>query len=228
MRSDSFEVDEEFRFIGRTFTEYCRMFDLTPRELPDAVLDCPGGPSSFTAVASVLGVEATAVDPAYDLPADALAEECTGAVETTVEQLRQTRDLFEWEFYGNVATRGRYLRAAAERFLADRARCPNRYVAASLPHLPFETDAFDLALSGNLCFVYDDRLDIGFHVDALDELARVAGEVRVFPLHSLDGSQSASLGPTMDRLRDRGRTVTRRSVPYEFQPGATQMLVVDS
>jgi hypothetical protein len=126
-----------------------------------------------------------------------------------------------------VETRGRYLRAASERFLADYARHPGRYVAAVLPRLPFATDAFDLVLSEDFLFLYDDRFDLAFHREALRELARVAGgEVRVFPLAALDRERSAFVEPAAADRRESGLTVDHRRVPYEFQPGATEMLVV--
>ncbi len=228
MDDGAFEVTDEFLFVGRTFEEYRHMFDLSRADLDGRVLDCPGGPSSFAAVASALGTEVTAVDPEYGRSLDALATESADAVAENVAQLREKRDLFVREFYGDVATRERYLRAARERFLADRARHPDRYVAAALPDLPPADDAVDLALSANLLFLYDDRLDEAFHRAALDELTRVAGEVRVFPLHSLDRDRSVLLGPALDHLRDAGHDVALRSVPYEFQPGATEALVTET
>jgi hypothetical protein len=199
------------------------------------VLDCPGGPGSFTAVASQIGASAVAVDPAYGPAPVALERECEAAIERAVAQLREKRDLFVLDEYrppgatdlDAVETRGRYLRAAAERFLADYARHPGRYVPAALPDLPLRTDAVDLVLSGNFLFLYDDRLDLAFHRDALRELARVAREeVRVFPLASLDRERSGYVAPAVETLREVGLTVEFREVPYEFQPGATEMLVV--
>ncbi|WP_193571739.1 class I SAM-dependent methyltransferase [Haloarcula sp. JP-L23] len=223
-----FDVGEQFRFIGRTFEEYARMFGLAPTALAGTtILDCPGGPGSFTAIAAQRADRTLAVDPMYGRPVGELATVCADAVERTVAQLHEKRGLFVWDEYGDVATRGRYLRAAAQRFLADYARHPGRYVGAALPRLPFATDSVDHVLSGNLLFLYDDRLSERFHVEALLELARIAREdVRVFPLHSLDGERSESLSPVVDTLRDAGRSVRLEPVDYEFQPGATETLVV--
>jgi hypothetical protein len=157
-----------------------------------------------------------------------LAAECRAAIEQVEAQLREKRDLFVWDVYGDVATRVRYLKAAAERFLADYARRPGRYVPAALPALPFADDAFDLALSANFLFLYDDRLNEAFHCEAARELARVAREVRRFPLASLDRTKSTYVDTVTTDLRGAGHGVTRREVPYEFQPGATEMLVVQS
>ena len=92
----------------------------------------------------------------------------------------------------------------------------------------FDLTVADLALVANLLFVYDDRLDREFHAAALRELARVAREeARVFPLASLDRTRSAFVDPVTETLRADGHAVSFREVPYEFQPGATEMLVVE-
>ena len=228
MGGTEFEVDREFLFIGRTFEEYLALFGLDRTDLTDGpILDCPGGPSSFTAVTAALGTEVRAVDPMYERPLDALEAECHDAVERNVSQLHEKRDLFVWDYYGDVETRGRYLRAAAERFLTDLARHPDRYVAAGLPALPFADDTFELTLSGNLLFVYDDRLDRAFHEAAVRELLRVtAGEVRLFPLASLDRTRSTFVGDLVETLRVEGVDARFASVDYEFQPGATEVLVL--
>lgn len=224
----TFEVDGDFLFIGRTFEEYRRFFAIGLEDLTRGpVLDCAGGPSSFASVASAIGGEVTAVDPMYARPLPELETECMVAVQSTEIQLREKRGLFVWEFYGDVDTRGRFLRAAYERFLADYARNPHRYVAAALPTLPFEPNAFDLVLSGHFLFLYDDRLSLSFHLEAVRELARVAGyEVRVFPLVALDRERSEYVDDVVIGLREDGLTVDLVEVTFEFQPGATEMLVV--
>ncbi|QLH77353.1 class I SAM-dependent methyltransferase [Halosimplex rubrum] len=229
MEDAEFEVEADFLTIGRTFAEYRRMFDLGADDIAGReLLDCGGGAGAFTATAAELADSAVAVDPLFGRPAEGLEPELDDAIEYNVDQLREKRDLFVWDFYGDVGTRGRYLRAAAERFLADYATHPDRYVAGALPDLPFDGDAVDLALVANLLFVYDDRLDREFHLAALRDLVRVAREeVRVFPLHSLDRTRSAFVEPVAESLRADGHTVECREVPYEFQPGATEMLVVD-
>jgi len=226
---DRFAVSEQFRFIGRTFTEYRWLFDLDRSDLAgQSVLDCAAGPASFTATASQIGAEVLAVDPAYGQSVEALEDTCQEAVEKTLAQLQEKTDLFVWECYGDVETRGRHLRSAYERFLADYSRHPGRYIPAALPDLPFDADQFDLALSANFLFLYDDRLDLDFHLDSLRELARVAGEVRLFPLASLDAERSEYVYPVVDTLRDEGFSASFQRVPYEFQPGVTEMLVVSS
>ena len=228
MSDDRFEVETDCLTIGRTFAEYRRMLDLAPATLAGkTVLDCGGGAGAFTATANALGADATAIDPLYGPSAAELEPDLADAVERNIDQLREKRDLFVWDYYGDVDTRERYLRAAYERFLADYAHHPERYVEGALPDLPLDTDSVDLAVVTNLLFLYDDRLDLEFHVAALRELARVAGEVRVFPTHSLERGESTYVEECVEALRAEGADASLRTVPYEFQPGATEMLVVE-
>lgn len=223
MSDDAFEVESDYLLIGRTAAEYRAMFGLD--DLRGPVLDCGSGVGSFVAETRERGVEAVGVDPAYARPRAALAERARADRVDNVAQLREKADLFEWSFYGDIETRAAYLERASERFLADYPDGP--YVAGALPDLPVEGGAFALALSANLLFLYDDRLTLEFHVAALRELCRVAGEVRVFPLASLDRTRSAYVEPCLERLRAAGYDARLVGVDYEFQPGATRALVVD-
>lgn len=224
---DRFEVETDFAFIGRTFAEYRRLFGLDDVDLEAGrILDCPAGPGSFVAEAAERGASVVGADVMYGRPPGALERRCEADYERVVDQLESKRELFRWDFYGDVSTRARYLRSAYERFLADYGR-GGRYVAAALPGLPFATDAFRLVLSGHFLFLYSDRLDRAFHVAALRELARVAaGEVRVFPLAALDTERSPHLDDAITALRGDGLSVETVPVPFEFQPGADEMLVV--
>ncbi|MHA0858497.1 hypothetical protein [Paenibacillus sp. CMAA1364] len=56
----------EIIFIGRTFDEYVRMFDLSNEDIRNhEILDAPSGACSFTAIANSRGGNVTAADIAY-------------------------------------------------------------------------------------------------------------------------------------------------------------------
>lgn len=228
MTPDRFEVADGTEFYGRTFAEYCRLFDLEAEDLQGRrVLDCPGGPGSFAAVAADVGDSARAVDPVYGPPVAELHRRCTSTIDRIVEQIRADPDFFDWSFYGDVETRERYARAAAQRFLADYAHHPERYVDAALPDLPIETGGADLVCSSNLLFLYDDRFDRAFHRGAALELARVADEeLRIAGLQTLAAERSAYVEPVAAALRDAGCRVAKREIEYRFQPGPTELLLV--
>jgi hypothetical protein len=90
-------------------------------------------------------------------------------------------------------------------------------VAASLPALPFPDNRFSLAVVSHLLFLYSGQLDLGFHIAAFEELLRLAGEVRVFPLLGLDRQWSPHVGPVREHLTRAGFEVQIVAVGYEFQ-----------
>jgi len=101
-----------------------------------------------------------------------------------------------------------------------------RYIHASLPALPFEDSEFDLALCSHFLFLYSEYISLEIHLKSLKELCRVAKEVCVYPLRTISNNQeSPHLEPVMSELKSDGVKVSLVSVKYEFQKGATQMLV---
>src|SRR5436305_12436179 len=97
-------------------------------------------------------------------------------------------------------------------FLADFAQGRNdgRYITATLPTLPFVNDSFDLALVSHLLFLYSEQLDYDFHRNAVLELLRVAKEVRVFPLLTLERKLSPHLEPILADLGRQGCVSEKR------------------
>lgn len=224
--TDRYEV-EGVAFIGRTFEEYARFFDLDPAALEGRrVLDCPAGPSGFVAGATARGATAMGVDPVFQAPPDELAARQQSAVDNVAAELPEKAHLFTWEFYDDVEDRLRYLRRAGRRSCREIRDSPGRYVAGALPNLPFADDAFDLVCSANFLFLYSDRFDRDFHLAAMRDLLRVAREVRVFPTVGLDTERSPHLDPVCEVMERAGHDVDLRTVPYEFQQGADEMLVV--
>lgn len=212
---------------GRRLEEYRAFFALDDVAPGVSVLDAGGGPASFAAEACALGANVIAADPIYELPGEAIRQCFEATRAAMMESLRLARYRFRWSRYGSPEALERIRREALELFLADyEARRGTRYVPASLPHLPFANDAFDLALSSHLLFLYGDDLDCDFHVAAVRELARVAREVRIFPLVNLDGRPSSHLPAVMAELDAAGLFADLVPVPFEFQIGATKMLRV--
>jgi methyltransferase family protein len=216
----------EYLVSTRSFAEYEAMFALTDDDLRGGVLDCPGGGASFTATACARGVDARAVDPAYAIPVDKLADRLDGELQRGAAWTAANPDRYRWDFYGDPAGHARVRAESARLFVADRTASPERYVPGSLPTLPFPDGAVDLVLSSHLLFTYADRLDADFHRAALLEMVRVSRrEVRVFPLVDQAGRAQPEL---LDQLRTAlaaaGVTAEVRGVDYEFQRGAAQLL----
>lgn len=114
------------------------------------------------------------------------------------------------------------------RFLADfdKGLEDGRYVDASLPELPFFDAEFDLALCSHLLFLYSEQIDAAQHIDALAEMCRVAKEVRIYPLLSLDGRVSQHVPGVLRYFNERDYIAELKPVAYQFQKGACDMLVL--
>ncbi|MFC9693515.1 class I SAM-dependent methyltransferase [Kribbella sp. NPDC056951] len=209
---------------SRSYAEYEAMFDLT--ELPDSVLDCSAGGSSFTAEAAARGVDVVAVDPAYELTMPELVDTVRRSLPATTEIIEDHEARFVWKWYGTPERRDEMRLEAADRFLQDIGAEPDRYVAAALPELPFEDGRFELALCSHLLFTWADTFGRDWHLAALRELIRVtSGEVRVFPLVLQGTGEPVPFLPeVLDELADVAWEI--RKVPYEFQAGADEMLVL--
>lgn len=226
-RSSALELDQ-IVFIGRTFEEYVRMFDLRPEELRGtSILDCPGGACSFTARACELGARAVAADIAYAFDLESLRLKGQADIDHTMRQLSKVSDGFRWEEHGSIdglkVERLRALRASTD----DMTNFPERYVSAVLPGLPFEDERFDLTLSAHFLFTYADQLDLDFHVCTLRELLRVTkGELRIFPTADRSGKRYSQMDELLASVADSGYSVSEVKTAYEFQSGAHTMLII--
>jgi SAM-dependent methyltransferase len=211
---------------GRSFDEYRRMFALTDEDLRGRVLGCGDGPAAFNAEATRRGARVTSCDPIYEFSADQIRERINATAEVVIEQTRRNRDEFVWTEITSVEHLHKVRMTAMEEFLADydAGRDEGRYVAASLPSLPFGDRAFDLAICSHFLFLYSDQLGQQFHEDALLELRRVADEVRIFPLVALGGAMSPHVASTTAKMQNLKYAVTIERVPYEFQRGGNEMM----
>jgi hypothetical protein len=145
-----------------------------------------------------------------------------------VEFARQHRDTFTWRHLRSPEHMGEVRLTVMERFLTDYevGVRDGRYVAAGLPRLPFADATFDLALCSHLLFLYTEQLSLSFHVAGIVEMSRAAREVRIFPLLMLGNRRSTHLDDVRAELGRRGYAHEVRKVPYEFQKGGDEMLVV--
>ncbi|MFN7981384.1 MAG: methyltransferase domain-containing protein [Vicinamibacterales bacterium] len=211
---------------GRSFDEYRAMFSLTDADLDGRILGCGDGPASFNATASRLGKRVVACDPIYHFSAADIRRRVEETCEQVLAQTRQNQHEFVWTSIPSVEELGRVRMQAMDAFLADYPAgvTEGRYIAAELPTLPFADGEFDLALCSHFLFLYSAQLGDAFHRDAVRELARVAREVRVFPLLALGGAPSPFVEGCVATLREAGVDAIVERVDYEFQRGGNHML----
>lgn len=213
---------------GRSFEEYRRMFALSDADLQSGVLGCADGPASFNAEAARRGTQVISADPLYRWDFAQIRDRIAATYDQILEQTRRNRHEFIWDTIRSVEELGIVRMQAMQAFLNDyeSGKRRGRYVAAQLPTLPFPDGSFDLAVCSHFLFLYTDHLGEAFHRVSTFELARVAREVRIFPLLALGGGPSSYVDSVTDYLRDCGYEVSIEIVPYEFQRGGNQMMRV--
>ncbi|MEB3185045.1 MAG: methyltransferase domain-containing protein [Cyanobacteriota bacterium] len=182
-------------FYGRLGRQALAMFNLDPAQWRGKrVLDCPGGPGSLSAELRAGGVDVTAVDPLYALGEAELEQRALADLEAALATMASSHDIRP--DFDLAVCRQEHLEAL-EAFVRDRHAHPDRYVAASLPELPFADQSFDLVVCGHLLFSYAPRsagglmpepgLDLAWHRLALAELQRVSRRsVRLYPAHTIE------------------------------------------
>ncbi len=215
---------------GRSLGEYRSMFMLTEADLSGALLGCSDGPASFNAELTSRGGRVTSVDPIYQFSRQEIAQRIDEAAEQVLSEVEKHHDNYLWEQIPSVEALATTRMTAMNRFLQDyeSGLIQERYVQASLPDLPFTDNQFELALCSHFLFLYSDHLDLDFHLAAIKELGRVAREVRIYPLVTLDGRLSSHLSLITNALRSSSWTVREQRVSYRFQKKAITMLVLRS
>jgi len=213
---------------GRSYDEYLAMFALSESDLGGKILSCADGPAAFNAGMRVRGRKIVSADPIYVLSPDAIRARIDATCETILQQVHKHRKDYIWDAIPTPDELRRVRMAAMETFLDDlpQGAHEGRYVAAAVPFLPFQTAAFDMALCSHFLFTYSDLLSAEFHLDAVLEMCRVADEVRIFPLVDTANAPSPHVDHVQRELTARGYAVSIRPVPYRFQVGGDQAMVV--
>ncbi|MBJ6725432.1 class I SAM-dependent methyltransferase [Geomesophilobacter sediminis] len=211
---------------GRSFDEYRRMFRLTDEDLGKKIIGAADGPASFNAVMKREGRHVVSCDPLYHCSGDDIRNRIEATYHSVLAQTAANQHLFEWDEIESPDALGELRMKAMQDFLSDydQGRTEGRYVSGKLPALPFENGTFDLAICSHFLFLYSDNLPLHFHRKAVDELCRVAKELRIFPLLTYRGTPSPFAAPIVDYMRSRGYEVSVEEVPYRFQRGGNKML----
>lgn len=223
----SFELDSIVPW-GRSLDEYIAMFALSSSDLRTRILGCGDGPASFNALLTARGGRVTSLDPLYRYSQSDIRKRIDATYPAVLEQTRRNADEFIWTTIRSPDELGRVRMQAMEDFLADYPRGieAGRYVEGELPKLAFADGQFDLAVCSHLLFLYSEQLSAEFHIAAIRELCRVAGEVRIFPLLELGSRPSRHVQAVAAQLTAAGYAVAIEAVPYEFQKGGDRMMLV--
>lgn len=233
-------------FIGRSFSEYMTMFNISPFQLKGLrILDCPSGPSSFVAEAfsstyhikKIIGCDLLYEDDNLN----ELQKRGQEDLDYMIKQLSQVPDFYEWSIYTNIGDLYEARSKTFKKFISDyelnRFMVKNgeiaksRYIQAILPNLPFDDKSFDLVLSSNLLFYYHNMFDYYFHLNSILELLRItSNEVRIFPCQKPDATFPDYFDKLLDNINIRmNKSISFKieKVNHEFRRGVNKMLRIN-
>ncbi len=212
--------------FGRSFDEYVKMFSLSDRDLQKTILSVADGPASFNAEGTQQGYQIQSVDPLYAFSGEEIRSRFYAVLDDIITQIENTPNSWVWSYHDSPTALKAHRVEVAERFYADYAagRAAGRYTSGELPHLGYRAASYDLALSSHFLFLYAEQLDTNFHIAAIDEMLRVAQEVKIFPLLTLSQIKSPHLAPVIEHFGGAGYQCQVQKVDYELQPGGNEML----
>jgi len=213
---------------GRSLDEYVAMFELSKADLNTKILGCADGPASFNAEMYSQGRIVSSVDPIYQFSADQIQARIKATYPTIMEQLQKNLKDYVWTQFSSPEALGEYRMATMKKFLDDfsKGKEEGRYISQNLPELSFEDQSFDFVLCSHFLFLYSSQLSAEFHCRAIQEMLRVATEIRIFPLLTLGCQLSPHLESVYEFLHKFDRKYEIQTVGYEFQRGGNQMLKI--
>jgi hypothetical protein len=213
---------------GRSFEEYCAMFDLTNEELKLRILGCGDGPASFNSVLTKRGGSIASIDPLYQFTTADINRKIKDACNEVLKQMEQNKDDYVWDTIKSISQLVEIRMSAMNEFLSDfeSGKQQKRYIAGELPHVPFENESFDLALCSHFLFLFSDTFSLEFHYESIKEMCRVANEVRIYPLSTFEGKESPFIEPLRQQFEAQGYKTSIQIVRYEFQRGSNKMLKI--
>ncbi len=205
--------------------DYYQMFDLSDQDLTRRILDCPGSISSFNAELAQKGVQIVSGDCLYQQSLQAVSDYADSLYRFNCDVLSQHQERVSGHDASVLDTIFNDWLLSKQIFLEDYERgcVEGRYQAMSLPTLPFKDDQFELALCTDFLALSSTAAELSSEV-LVEELCRVAEEVRVYPLMNAQGDMHEALGPVMLRLQQQNFGVEVREVAYEQQVGGNAML----
>lgn len=214
---------------GRTLEEYRDIFLLDDNDLNGKILGCADGPASFNYEATQLGAKVVSCDPLYAYSYLDIERRVYEAKDYITKQVTENSSHYNWEYLFKspedlAQKRLKTMSCFIEDFKLNYQH--QRYISAELPHLPFESGHFDLALVSHLLFLYDDVLSYQFHLDAILELCRVSKEVRIFPIVSNFNKNSTHLNSLITELSSKDFITDIKRSNYKFISSSSDLLTV--
>lgn len=214
--------------MGHSLADYQRMFGLNDADLHANLLEYCCGVTAVNAELHAQQLSMVSCDPLFSLDKDSLSKRVHSGFEEAVQKLKADSSNYHFKHYGNLEALIEKRREGLTEFFADYdiGKQESRYLPMSDPHLPFADFTFDFALSAFYLFVTPEQQTVEFQLQTIQELARVAKEVRIFPLADVAGQPSSVLGPVLLGLHQRNFGVEIREVDEHLYKGSHAMLRV--
>lgn len=212
---------------GHHLDEYRDMFDLPEAALGMRFLEFQSGASAFQSELRSFAAHLVSYDDWFDCNHDILREKVEKSFAARLAQITQRAEEFDLNRYeGSLEKLVAYRRQGVQEFLQDYdlGHAEGRYVFAAQANLPFANFFFDFALSAHHFFSAIAPQTVAYHVAMIEELARAAKEVRIFPLVDAQGIPSELLGPVILNLQQKNYGIEVRNVAYHLQPRGNAML----
>lgn len=213
---------------GQHLDEYQDMFALTDDDLRKSFLEYNSGVSAFNVEVRSKALSCVSCDPWYVLDKNSLREKIELNFNTRIRELQNNLDSLDVSRYGSFEQLVNYRRKGIESFFADfeDGLVSKRYLPITTDELPFPDFQFDFALIANNFFADLDYQTVEYHIAKIKELARVAKDVRIFPLVDANGTPSNLLGPIIMGLYQDNFRVEVKDVAYYLQHRGNAMLRV--
>ena len=214
--------------FGHHVDEYREMFDLTAEDMGTRLLEYGCGPSAVNVELTARGLPIVSCDPLFNLDKETLLSKANLIFSDTAERITKDQEKFDFSRYSSFKLFIDERHAGMAQFFSDfeQGKKERRYLALNQYSLPFPDFSFDFALSSHYFFADLDDQDVDFHLEVIKELARVAKEVRIFPLIDRLSQPSPFLGPVLLGLQQDNFGTEVREVAYHLQPSGNAMLRV--
>ena len=213
---------------GEHIDEYQHMFGLDDTDFTLNLLEYGSGATAVNAQLHARHQSMVSCDPWFSMSLVDLTQQINQFCNEGIERIKAARSHFDFSAYGSMDGLIEKRLKGVSQFFADYSQglVEKRYLPQVQDALPFEDFTFDMALSSSYLFSGDEAQDVDFHLNCIRELARVAKEVRIFPLIDRDGQPSSLLGPVLLGLQQSNYGVEIRDVDYLLQLGGHAMLRV--
>lgn len=213
---------------GHDVDEYREMFDLSHDEIHSRILEFGCGPSAVNSQQTRANNQVMSCDPLFVLDKDTLYSKTIMIFAQMAEEVKTEQELFDFSRTGSLEKLLAKRQLGMKDFFADyeQGKTEGRYIGIADYHLPFENFYFDFALSSHYLFADLDDQTVESHLTVIRELARVAKEVRVFPLIDKEGKSSDFLGPVLLGLQQENFGVEVRETAFHQHKSGNAMLKV--